>query len=191
MHADLRRSTHGAPTYASQMRNRAAGNLIIGLGLAAGAVLAANLVARQAVYTPDDPETEGEYGAYWGKGAERPHTLVAMLWPPLYMALTVSGLRVWNAPASPQRSKALTLWGLIQGFNALWMAWGPKRVGGQALAAAASVGATAAYAWEASRVKANKNPAAEPYSGWMGMVGVAAERLWKGVQGSPPTPTLH
>jgi benzodiazapine receptor len=190
MQADLTRSSHGAPTYASQMRGKAAGNLIMGLGLAAGAVLAANLVSRHVAHTPEDPELEGEYGAYWGKGAERPHALVAMLWPPLYMALTVSGLRVWNAPASPQRSKALTLWGLIQGFNALWMAWGPKRVGGQTLATAASVGATAAYAWEASRVKAARNPAAQPYAGWMGMVGVAAERLWKGVSNTP-SPTVH
>jgi hypothetical protein len=170
------------------MRNKAAGNLIMGLGLAAGAVLAANLVSRHVAHIPEDPETEGEYGAYWGRGAERPSTLVAMLWPPLYMALTISGLRVWNAPASPQRSKALTLWGLIQGFNALWMAWGPKRVGGQTLATAASVGATAAYAWEASRVKAPATSATQPYAGWMGMVGVAVDRLRKA---AAPTPTLH
>lgn len=191
MHSDLSKSSHGAPTYASELRGKAAGNLLIGLGLAAGAVLAANLVSRQVAHTPEDPEAEGEYGEYWGKrGAERPGALVAMLWPPLYMALTISGLRVWNAPASPQRSKALTLWGLIQGFNALWMAWGPKRVGGQTLASAASLGATAAYAWEASRVKASKNPVTSPYAGWVGMVGVAAERLWKGVS-EPNSHTVH
>jgi benzodiazapine receptor len=177
------------PTYAAVMRNRAAGNLIGGLALAAGAVIAANLVSRHVAHIPEDPESEGEYGEYWGKGAKRPGTLVAMLWPPLYLALTVSGLRVWNAPASPQRSKALTLWGMIQGFNALWMAWGPKRVGGQTLAAAASVGGTAAYAWEASRVKAPNTGVTSPYSGWLGMVGVAVDRLRKEI--TPPGPTLH
>ncbi|MDB5429687.1 MAG: TspO protein [Caulobacter sp.] len=191
MHADLSRPTHGAPTYASHLRGKAAGNIAIGLGLAAAAVITANLVSRHVAHIPEDPESEGEYGHYWGKGAERPNALVAMLWPPLYMALTLSGIKIWNAPASPQRSKALTLWGLIQGFNALWMAWGPRRLGGQTLATAASVGATAAYAWEASKVKAPNSTLTAPYAGWISMASVAAERLWKGVAGTATTPTVH
>ena len=43
---------------------------------------------------------------------------------PLFIAMTLSGLRTWNAPSSPARTRALTIWSLVQGFNALWLGLG-------------------------------------------------------------------
>ena len=95
------------------------------------------------------------------------------------MALTLSGLRIWNAPPSPERTRALTLWSLVQGFNAVWMAAGPKRVGGQVTASVASLATTAAYAWNARKVDAPAANLAGPYLGWMGMASLLSEQLWR------------
>ncbi|HEX7757938.1 MAG TPA: TspO/MBR family protein [Caulobacteraceae bacterium] len=112
----------------------------------------------------------------------------ALIWPPLFMALTLSGLRIWNGPPSPARTRALTLWGLIQAFNATWMALGPKRLGGQLIAAVATLGAAAAYAWQARRIDAPAASLASPYLGWIGFANVLTEELWRR---NPHAHTVH
>lgn len=41
-------------------------------------------------------------------------------WAFLYATSAVAGWRVWQARRSPQRTKALALWGAQLGLNALW-----------------------------------------------------------------------
>src|SRR5690606_5584893 len=112
-------------------RGRSAGHLLAGFALTAGAVIVSALVAKANSPSPGNPEVKAEYDALEQTPLQPPPGVFASIWPPLFLMLTVSGLRVWNAPRSPERTQALTLWGAVQGLNALWMALGPRRLGGQ------------------------------------------------------------
>jgi tryptophan-rich sensory protein len=114
--------------------------------------------------------------------------VVSAVWPPLLLALTVSGLRIWNAPKSAARTQALTLWGAVQALNAVWVALGPRRLAAQAAAAAAAIAATAAYVWRARRVDPPAARMVTPYFGWIGAAGALAEDLWRKHE---PAPTVH
>ena len=154
-------------------------HVVIGVALAAGAVLAAGLIAHNQDRPADFDQYDGEYAELVAPVFKPKKAIFSLLWPPLMMALTLSGLRIWNAPPSPERTRALTLWSLVQGFNAVWMAAGPKRVGGQVTASVASLATTAAYAWNARKVDAPAANLAGPYLGWMGMASLLTEQLWR------------
>jgi len=99
--------------------------------------------------------------------------------------MTLSGLRTWNAPSSPARTRALTIWSLVQGFNALWLGLGAKRLGGQLSAATASLAASAAYAIEARKVGGGT----APDLGWVGLANALSSQLWR--KPVPRAPTIH
>ncbi len=161
----------------SHVGDRARSHVVAGIAMSIGAVLISAMAARRTASTTDKK-------AKASPGRSRPAALqapavFAVVWPPLFMALTLSGLRIWNAPPSRARTRALTLWGLIQGFNALWMALGPRRLGGQLTTAVATLGAAAAYTWQARRIDAPAASLASPYLGWIGFANVLTEELWR------------
>jgi translocator protein len=163
-------------------------HLLAGLALTAGAVAASALIARRNAPTADNPEVRRLYDGLEQPPFKPPRAAFSLIWPPLFLALTLSGLRVWNAPASAARTQALTLWSMVQGLNALWMALGPSRLGGQLASAVASLGASLAYAWRARRVDAPAANLAAPYVGWIGFANVLTEELWRR---NGPRPTIH
>ncbi|MGA0604334.1 TspO/MBR family protein [Caulobacter sp. KR2-114] len=163
-------------------RDEAASHVMVGIGLTVGAVLVSALVARQNAPTVDNPRIKAQYDRLKPTPLQPPPAVFAAVWPPLFMALTLSGLRIWNAPASAARTRALTLWGLIQGFNALWMALGPRRLGGQLTTAVATLGAAGAYALQARKVDAPASALVSPYLGWIGFANVLTEELWRSNQ---------
>jgi len=110
-------------------RGRSTRHLLVGAGLTVGAVLASALIARANSPTADHPQIERRYNRLKQPSFSPPKAAFAVIWPPLFLALTLSGLRVWNAPSSPARTQALTLWGVVQALNAVWMALGPRRLG--------------------------------------------------------------
>jgi tryptophan-rich sensory protein len=169
-------------------RGRSTRHLLLGLGVTAGAVVASAAIAKLNAPTDDNPRIKAQYDRLDQPAASPPPKAFALIWPPLFMALTVSGLRVWNAPRSPARSQALTLWGMVQALNAAWMALGPGRLGGQLAAAVASLGASAAYAWRARRVDPPAANMVAPYVGWMGFANVLTEELWRK---NAAKPTIH
>jgi tryptophan-rich sensory protein len=175
----IAQATRDAIDGLANSRGRSTRHLLIGLGLTAGAVLASALIARANTPTPDHPKIEREYDDLDKPGFSPPRAAFSVIWPPLFMALTVSGLRVWNAPPSPARTQALTLWGAVQAINAVWMALGPRRLGGQLTAAVVSLGASAAYAWRARQVDAPAAGMIAPYIGWIGFANVLSEELWR------------
>jgi benzodiazapine receptor len=125
---------------------------LTGLAIAAAAVGLSALLARSLAPPEDAYEPYSDYDAP-PKPLEKPaRTLFGLVWAPAFLALTVSGLKIWFAPRSPARTQALTLWGLTQALNAAWMALGPSRLGGKLATTVASVGAAGAYAWRAHRV---------------------------------------
>lgn len=163
-------------------------HLLIGLGITGGAVLASALIARANAPIPANPGMERAYAKLDKPPITPPRSAFAVIWPPLFMALTVSGLRIWNAQPSPARTQALTLWGVVQALNAVWMAVGPKHLGGQMATAVASLGTSAAYAWRARQVDAPAANMVAPYVGWVGFANVLTGELWRR---NTPRPTLH
>jgi tryptophan-rich sensory protein len=168
-------------------RGRSTEHLLVGLGVTAAAVLGSALVAWLNAPTPDHPKIYAEYEALKQPAFKPPRPVFSAVWPPLFLALTISGLRVWNAPRSAARSQALTLWGVVQALNALWMALGPQRLGGQLATAVTSLGIAAAYVWRARQVDAPAARMVAPYVGWIGFAGALTEELWR----KNPKPTIH
>ena len=110
---------------------RSVRHILTGVALTGGAVLLSALIAQRNAPTDSHPQIKHDYDRLEQPGFKPPGAAFAVIWPPLFLALTISGLRIWNAPASPARTQALTLWGSVQALNALWMGLGPRRLGGQ------------------------------------------------------------
>ncbi len=167
----------------SHARDRARSHIVAGVAMSVGAVLISAMAARRTAPAADNQKArtgpKARTGAKLRRAPLQAPAVFAVVWPPLFMALTLSGLRIWSAPPSRARTRALTLWGLIQGFNALWMALGPKRLGGQLTTAVATLGAAAAYTWQARRIDAPAASLASPYLGWIGFANVLTEELWR------------
>lgn len=152
-------------------------HVAMGLALAGGAVLASMLVAHAYREDQSFDQYDGEYAELVTPTSKPKRALFSMIWPPMMMAMTLSGLRVWNSPPSEARTRALTLWSLVQGFNTVWMAVGTKRLGGQVTASVASLAASGAYAMAARRIEAPSSSLAGPYIGWMGLANVITDQL--------------
>jgi tryptophan-rich sensory protein len=160
-------------------RGRGVEHVLAGLALTAGAVLASALIARRNAPTDSNPEVKASYDALRRPAFQPPPAVFGIVWPPLFMALTLSGLRLWNAPPSRARTRALSLWTAIQALNALWMALGPRRLGGQLTTAVATLGTAAAFAVEARKVDAPASNLAAPYVGWIGFANILTGELWR------------
>jgi len=176
MHAS---PVRGAVDSLANSRGRSMRHVIVGLGLTAGAVALSALVARLYAPAQEDREVYSDYDEPEPPAPKASPKVLAMLWPPLFMALTLSGLRIWNAPRSVARTQALTLWGTVQALNAVWMALGPRRLGGQLATAVASLGTAGAYVWRARRVDPPAANMVAPYVGWIGFANVLSEELWR------------
>lgn len=172
----------------SQNTDQLGQHVLIGLGVTAAAVAAAAIIARAMPAADDEPETYTDYEDPHAPKPRQPSKVLGAVWPPLLMALTVSGLRIWNAPRSRARTQALTLWGVGQALNAAWMAMGPRRLGGSLATAIASVGTAGAYLLRARKVE-NRNPEpAAPYAGWMGVASALSGQLRRK---ETPAHTVH
>ena len=173
---------------AAQGRGEAARHIGVGLALAGAAILLSALVARGHKRRALDDEIASDGERRRPPVFEPPKALSGVFWPPLFIALTLSGLRLWNAPSSAARTRALTLWTAIQGLNAVWMSLGPARLGGKLTAAVATLGTALAYAFQARQIDAPAASLAAPYLGWMGLANVLTEQLWRR---TPASVTLH
>jgi tryptophan-rich sensory protein len=178
----------GAVDSLANSRGRSARHILIGVGLTVGAVALSALVARLNAPPEQELELYSDYEELVPVEPRPTPKVFGMLWPPLYLALTLSGLRIWNAPRSAARTQALTLWGAVQGLNAVWMALGPKKLGGQLATAIASLGTAAAYVWRARQVDPPSASLVAPYVGWIGFANVLTEELWRG---RPEPGTIH
>ena len=178
----------GAVDSLANSRGRSVQHILIGLGLTVGAVAVSALVARMNAPTEDNYEVYSDYEELVQPEIKPPSKVFAAVWPPLFTALTLSGLRIWNAPKSAARTQALTLWGMVQALNAVWMALGPKRLGGQLATAIASFGTAIAYVWRARQVDPPAASLVAPYVGWIGFANVLTEELWRK---NPEHRTMH
>ena len=82
-------------------------HIATGLVITGGAVALAALIAHLAKPAPEDPEAYSDYEELNPPEPPKPPSIFSTVWPPLFVALTLSGFRVWNAPSSFARSNAL------------------------------------------------------------------------------------
>ena len=178
----------GAVDSLANSRGRSAGHILWGVGLTAGAVGLSVLAARLLKPRAEPLEIYSDYQAQVAPQPEVEPPALSAVWPPLFLALTVSGFRIWNAPGSAARTQTLTLWGAVQALNAVLLAMAPRRMAGQALAAVAALGAAGAYVWRARKVDPASASLVSPYVGWMGAAGVLTDEIRRRPAASP---TLH
>jgi tryptophan-rich sensory protein len=161
----------GAVEDAFNSRGRTVGHVFAGVALVGAAVALSAALGHYA-----DDELQEERGTL----DDPDDAPVSAVWTPLFLALTASGLRIWNAPSSRERTAGLTLWGAIQAVNALWLVLGPRRLGGNT---AVTLGATAAaFAYLRAVEKLDHRAAAwvAPFVGWRSfaniLLGTALEK---------------
>jgi translocator protein len=102
--------------------------------------------------------------------AQPPAWVFGPVWTALYGMIAYSGWKIWKAPRSPERSRALALWA---GQLALNGAWTPLFFGARrpvaALVDVVALDATAgAYAATAGKVDRIAALAFAPYLAWLG-----------------------
>lgn len=153
----------------------------IGTGVAVCtlAVAVSALTSRKLAPSKSNPKVRHSFKRLDAPGFEPPAAVFAAVWPPLFLSLIVSGVRVWNAPDSEKRTRALGLWGAIQALDVLWLAWGPKRLGAQLLTAGATLATAAAYRAEAGQVDPAAAGLVTPYVGWIAFANLVTEEFWR------------
>ncbi|HVV86393.1 MAG TPA: TspO/MBR family protein [Kofleriaceae bacterium] len=96
------------------------------------------------------------------------------VWTGLYAAMARSAARVWRAPPSPERTRALALWGTQLGLNAAWsvLFFGLRRPRWALVEVGVLLAAIAAYAAAAARVDRRAAALMAPYLAWTGFATV-------------------
>lgn len=159
---------------------REIGHVILGVAVTVGFALGATLLARTTIrprpmHLADDdaPITETPRGP------------LSLILPAVFSVTTLSAVRVWNAPARPERTTAMGLWAAAQALNAVWIAIRPASRGLQIAAAMSSAGLAAAFAHEARKLDNRAGKLAAPSGGSVHLANL--------VQGKsqPQGPTVH
>jgi tryptophan-rich sensory protein len=150
-------------------RGRDLGHVGRGLLLVGGALVVTLALSRFAVHEAEEEEEERS-------SDEEPRQLSAV-WTPLFLALTISGFRVWNAPRSRARDGALLLWSIVQVLNTALMALGPKRFSGQTGATLAATASALAYAKTAQRVDPGAASLVSPFVGWGSIASLVSDTV--------------
>lgn len=136
------------------------GHVALGVAVTLGFALGATLLARSTirpsrVHLGDDDRPI----------TERPRGPLSLILPAVFSVTTLSAVRVWNAPARPERTTAMGLWAAAQALNAVWIALRPTSRGLQIAAAMSSAGLAAAFAHEARKLDEDAGKLASPTGG--------------------------
>ena len=168
------------------------GHVALGVAVCVGAVAAGALIAARYAPTDDHPDVKRVYDRLEQPRFKPPAGVFKAVWPALFSMLTWSGLRVWNAERTTERTRAFWLWSAIQGLNALWMAWSPRHRGAQLLTALTTFGVTALYVTQARKVDPRAAAMVAPYAGWIGFANILTEEVWRKNRGKTPDGhTIH
>ena len=135
-------------------------HVALGLALTAGFALAATTAASKLIR----PQPHRALQPLGGDApiTERPRGPISLILPAMFSATTLSAVRVWNAPARPERRTAMALWVAAQAVSAIWLAVRPTRLTTQILAATSSAGLAAAFAHEARKLDPGAGKLASP-----------------------------
>ena len=139
---------------------RDAGHVALGILVTVGFALGATLLARRTIKPRPLHLTDGDAAI-----TERPRGPLSLILPAVFSVTTLSAVRVWNAPAKPGRTTAMSLWAAAQALNAVWIALRPTSRGLQIVAAMSSAGMAAAFAHEARKLDEGAGKLASPTGG--------------------------
>jgi tryptophan-rich sensory protein len=108
------------------------------------------------------------YRTLFKSKATPPSWVFGPVWTALYTAIASSGFRTWSRPPSPERTRALKLWGLQLALNAAWspLFFGAHKPKASALVVGAMVPAIAAYGLASRKVDKPAAALIVPYLGW-------------------------
>ena len=150
---------------------RGVGHVAFGVAVCAAIAGGAALLAIKRAPPADSIE---KAAATDGATAAPSKPTLSLLLPALFSLSSLSALRLWNAPDSPRRTRALALWGVMQAVNAalVWVA--PKRRSAQLVGALATAGVTVAYSETAKRIDAKAAGMVAPYAGLMSFTSAMA-----------------
>ncbi|WP_218650375.1 TspO protein [Brevundimonas sp. P7753] len=135
-------------------------HVALGLALTAGFALATTTAASKLI-RPQPRHALQPLGSD-APITERPRGPISLILPAMFSATTLSAVRVWNAPARPERRTAMALWVAAQAVSAIWLAVRPTRLTTQILAATSSAGLAAAFAHEARKLDPGAGKLASP-----------------------------
>lgn len=157
-------------------------HVALGVALTAGFALAATTAASKLIR----PQPRRALQPVGGDApiTERPRGPISLILPAMFSATTLSAVRVWNAPARPERRTAMALWLAAQTVSAVWLAVRPTRLATQVLAAMSSAGLAAAFAHEARKLDPAAGKLASPTGVGVRLANRAEARL-------RDRPTLH
>jgi tryptophan-rich sensory protein len=172
----MRARVRGAVDGLANSAGRSERHILTGLALAGAAVAISAAVAALTKPAPKFYEAYSDYEDPTPAEPETGRSLFSMLWPPLFLAITLSGVRIWNAPESRSRTRALMLWSAVQVLNAAHRV-SPKRAKSVAWA---SLGVSAAYLLGARKVDPLAAEIVAPSVGWIGFAGALSQDLRKG-----------
>lgn len=136
------------------------GHVVLGVAVTLGFALGATLLARSTIRPRRTRPGEDD-----GPITERPRGPLSLILPAVFSVTTLSAVRVWNAPARPERTTAMGLWAAAQALNAVWIALRPTSRGLQIAAAMSSAGLAAAFAHEARKLDEDAGKMASPTGG--------------------------
>ena len=157
-------------------------HVALGVALTAGFALAATTAASKLIR----PKPRRALQPLGGDApiTERPRGPLSLILPAMFSATTLSAVRVWNAPARPERRSAMALWLAAQAVSAVWLAVRPTQRTTQIVAAMSSAGLAAAFAHEARKLDPAAGKLASPTGRGVRLVNRAEARLREG-------PSLH
>ncbi|WP_029416196.1 tryptophan-rich sensory protein [Brevundimonas bacteroides] len=136
------------------------GHVALGVAVTVGFALLATALASGTIGPRHRTVSQRREGA--GPVTERPRGAFSLVLPAVFSATTLSAVRVWNAPARPERTSAMILWAGAQAINAVWIALRPASRGMQIAAAMTSAGLAAAFAHEARKLDPKAGKLASP-----------------------------
>jgi tryptophan-rich sensory protein len=159
-------------------RGRSPAHVAAGIALAGGALLLAALVGYHD--KPVDELKDRIDEASLNKPGFQPsaRTFSAVM-PPIFLLLTFSGIRVWNAPSSPVRTRALAIWSGLQVLHAVETLWSPKEKRAQLATQAATMAGALAYARDAREVDPPSAAIIAPYVSWMAFANLLTAEGWR------------
>ena len=157
--------------------DRDIGHVVLGVAVTVGFALLATAVATGTIGPRRRTVAQVRDGA--APITERPRGAFSLVLPAVFSATTLSAVRVWNAPARPERTSAMILWAGAQAISAVWIALRPASQGLQIAAAMTSAGLAAAFAHEARKLDPKAGRLASPTGSgvrWANVVDRKAEQ---------------
>lgn len=108
-----------------------------------------------------------------------PKQAFAPVWTGLYALIAGSGARVYNAPPSPERTRALALWGTQLALNAGWSAifFGARKPKWALAEIGVLLATIGAYMHQAHKVDRAAAMMVAPYMGWTAFAALLNEEI--------------